>query len=145
MSGIRGQVQVFIPAAAYTTSGTSGVQIIQAGAWDAATFFLNCSTNSGGTTLDVYLQTSPNTGTTWYDFGRFAQITTAASTIQALQWARRATDATNATGVIVTGDAALAQSKVINGPIADDYFRVKYVMSATTSYTFQVFGIGDRD
>jgi len=46
--------------------------------------------------------------------------------------------------VIVTGDAALAAAKVLNGPIATSSFRAKWVI-AGTSYTFSLIACLDRD
>jgi hypothetical protein len=85
------------------------------GSPDAANFILNVSASSSPTTLDVYLQTSTDSGTTWYDFGHFTQVGAVSTSIQALQWSRRANDATNATAVIVTGDAALAARRSLTG------------------------------
>lgn len=144
MSVYRGAVQTLVASAAKTTSSNSGVINLTGGGADAGTFILNVSASSSPTTLDVYLQTSPDSGTTWYDFGHFTQVGAVSTSIQALQWSRRANDATNATAVIVTGDAALAAAKVINGPIVDNYFRVKWVI-AGTSYTFAVLALLDRD
>jgi hypothetical protein len=42
--------------------------------------------------------------------------------IQSLLWTRRDNDGTAGAGVIVTGDAALAAAKVLNGPIASSSF-----------------------
>jgi hypothetical protein len=127
------------------SSGTSGILNLGLGmgAPDAATFFLKVTASSSPTTLDVYLQTSTDAGTTWYDFGHFTQVGAVSTSIQALQWSRRANSATNATAVIVTGDAALAAATVINGPIVDSAFRVKWAISGT-SYTFSVVAILDK-
>jgi hypothetical protein len=59
-------------------------------------------------------------------------------------WTRRDNDGTAGTGVIVTGDAALAAAKVLNGPIATSLFRAKWVI-AGTSYTFSLIACLDRD
>ncbi|HWY69563.1 MAG TPA: hypothetical protein VNX88_12915 [Terriglobales bacterium] len=148
MANIRGNVQTLLASAARTTSGTSAVlnlPNLMGGGVDGAQFLLNVSAISAGTTLDVFLQHSPDAGTTFYDFGHFAQVTsTTASGVQAMLWTRRDNDGTGGTAVIATGDAALAASKVLNGPIADNYFRVKWTL-AGTSYTFALTGVLDRD
>src|SRR5215467_4053468 len=73
------------------------------------------------------------------------QIGAVSTNIQLIQWARRsqALNAAN-TADTVTGDAALAAGVVLNSPIIDNYFRVRWVI-AGTSYTFSVIGILDRD
>lgn len=140
---IRGGTQVLLASAVQSASSTKAVTFTGAPI-DSALFLLNVTASSAPTTLDLYLQTSPDAGTTWYDFGHFTQVGAVATSIQALQWTRKANDATNATSVIVTGDAALAAAKVINGPIADNFFRLKWVLVGT-SYTFSVSAILDRD
>jgi hypothetical protein len=139
-----GSVQVISASSAKTTSGNSGTLSLGKGSSDAAIFFLNVTASSAPTTLDVYLQTSPDAGTIWFDFARFAQVGAVSTSIQALQWSRRNSDGTQGTQVIVTGDAALAASKVINGPIVDSFFRAKWVI-AGTSYTFSLTAILDLD
>ena len=142
MSQVRGQVVTISASSAKTTSSNSGTIVLPSP--DQATFILNVTASSSPTTLDVYLQTSPNAGTTWYDIAHFTQVGAVATAIQALQWCRFATAANNDTSVIVTGDAALAAAKVINGPIVDSYFRAKWTV-AGTSYTFSLVAICDRN
>ncbi len=142
---VRGAVQTLVASAAQTTTGNSGAINLGSGIGgspDAATFILNVTASSSPTTLDIYLQTQ--VGLTWYDFAHFTQVGAVATSIQVAQWTRRAMDATQGTPVIVTGTAALAAAKVINGPIVDSLFRVAWVISGT-SYTFSVVAILDRD
>jgi hypothetical protein len=146
MAVYRGLVQTLVASAARTTSGNSGVLNLggPGGVPDAGTFILNVTASSVPTTLDVYLQHSPDAGVTFYDFGHFAQVLAVSTNIQALIWSRRSTDGTQGVNVIANGDAALAPSKVIAAPIRDAQFRVKWVIVGT-SYTFQVLAILDRD
>ena len=141
MAQVRGQVVTISASSAKTTSGNSGV--VQLPFPDQATFILNVTASSSPTTLDVYLQTSPDAGTTWYDFAHYTQVGAVSTSIQAVQWCRFASAATNDTQVIATGDAALAAAKVVQGPIVDAYFRAKWVI-AGTSYTFSMLAICDR-
>lgn len=145
---IRGAVQTLVAAGNHTTSSTSGtinLAKLAGGSADAVQFFLNVTESGTPTTLDVYLQHSPDSGTTWYDFGHFTQVGAVSTSIQSLTWARKnQADNTTAKAVTVTGDAALASGVVINGPIVDTYFRVKWVI-AGTSYAFSVFCVFDRD
>lgn len=147
MPSIRGNIVTISASSVKSSSSTSGTLNLGSlcgGGVDAAQFILNVTASSSPTTLDVYLQHSPDAGTTWYDFGHFTQVGAVSTSIQALLWTRRDNDGTGGTGVIVTGDAALAAAKVLNGPIADNYFRAKWVV-AGTSYTFSLIAILDRD
>jgi hypothetical protein len=139
----RGAVFTISAASAKTTSGNSGVLNLPDP--DAAMFILNVTASSSPTTLDVYLQHSPDSGTTWYDFAHFTQVGAVATSIQAMNWDRKS-DATNAasTAVTVTGDAAIAASVVISAPIVASQFRAKWVI-AGTSYTFSLIMVYDRD
>ena len=89
-------------------------------------------------------QNSVDGRTTWYDFAHFTQVGAVATSIQAAQWSRLVTDAPNATGVLVTGDAALAAAKVVNVPIVDSQVKVKWEI-AGNSYTFALLAILDRN
>lgn len=147
MSACRGNVTTISASSAKSASGNSGIinlGTLMGGGVDSAQFILNVTASSGPTTLDVYLQHSPDAGTTWYDFVHFTQVGAVATSIQSALWTRRNNDGTAGTGVIVTGDAALAAAKVLAGPIADNYFRAKWVIVGT-SYTFSLIGILDRD
>lgn len=143
MAKERGAVVVISASSAKTTSGNSGV--ITVPSMDAAQFILNVTASSSPTTLDVYLQHSPNGGSTYYDFGHFTQVGAVSTNIQSLVWRRRPSNVNTASqAVTVTGDAALAAGVVLNGPIADNYFRAKWVI-AGTSYTFSLTAVYDSD
>jgi hypothetical protein len=148
MSAFRGAVTTIVASATQSASGNSGALNLPAllgGGADGVQFILNVTASSSPTTLDVYLQHSPNQGTTWYDFAHFVQVGAVSTAIQSLSWARRSQALVTAnTGVITTGDAALAAGIVINGPIVDNYFRAKWVIVGT-SYTFSLVAIQDRD
>lgn len=140
----RGQVVTISASSAKAASGNSG-SIVIGRSMDAAQFILNVTASSSPTTLDVYLQQSPNSGTTWYDFAHFAQVGAVSTSIQALTWSRRTAPNITATqAVVVTGDAALAAGVVINAPIVDAQFRAKWVITGT-SYTFSLIAITDSD
>ena len=148
MPNYRGYVQTLVASAVQSASGNSGainLGSITGAAPDAASFILNVTASSAPTTLDVYLQFSTNQGTTWTDFAHYTQVGAVSTNIQLIQWARRsqALNAAN-TADTVTGDAVLAAGVVLNTPIIDNYFRVRWVI-AGTSYTFSVIGILDRD
>jgi len=141
----RGSVSTISASSVKSASGNSGTVSLAAGPTDACLFILNVTASSAPTTLDVYLQQSPNQGTTWYDFAHFAQVGAVSTSIQALTWGRRTTPNITATqAVVTTGDAALAAGVVINGPIVDNFFRAKWVIVGT-SYTFSLTAICDQD
>lgn len=148
MSAYRGMVQTLLASGAQTTSGNSGVLNLGqlgGGGPDGATFQFKVTASSTPTTLDVYLQTSIDQGSTWIDFVHFAQAGAVSTFNHVVQWCRRAHELNTAnTGDTATGDAVLAAGIVLNTPIVDNYFRVKWVIVGT-SYTFAVNAILDRD
>lgn len=141
MAQTRGEVITISASSAKTTSSTAAFQLFDP---DSAVFYLVVTASSSPTTLDMYLQHSLDAGSTWTDFAHFTQVGAVSTSYQALQWTRKQTDGTGGTNVIVTGDAALAATKVINGPIASNYLRAKWVI-AGTSYTFSLKVVMDRD
>lgn len=143
MSQVRGQVVTISASSVKSASGTSATPTSFRA--DSAVFFLNVTASSSPTTLDVYLQSSIDGGTTWRDFGHFTQVGAVSTSIQALTWTRRSNaNITASQAVVVTGDAALGASIVIDGPIVDAQVRAKWVI-AGTSYTFSIIAIVDSD
>lgn len=139
----RGKVTTITASSAKAASGNAPVTFGRSA--DSAQFILNVTASSAPTTLDVYLQHSPDGGTTWYDFAHFAQVGAVATNIQALTWQRRSSVNITATqAVVVTGDAALAAGVVIDAPIVDSQFRAKWVLVGT-SYTFSLIAVTDSD
>lgn len=148
MSVYRGYVQTLTASSVKSASGNSGtlnLGLLGGGSPDAGQFILNVTASSAPTTLNVYLQHSPDSGATWFDFGQFAQVGAVATNVQALTWDRRSNATVAAsTGNVNTGDTLLTAATVINGPIADNFFRVKWIL-AGTSYTFSVIACLDKD
>lgn len=148
MSKIRGNVQTLVASATQSASGNSGpINIVQLGGQgpDSAVFILWLTASSTPTTLDVYLQSSTDGGTTWWDFAHFGQLGAVSTGKQVITWSRKAGGAVTANlNQIAGGDGVIAAGVVINGPIVDNYFRVKWVI-AGTSYTFSVLAILDVD
>lgn len=144
MPAIRGNVTTLV-ASASRASGNSGILNLPAllgGDPDGVVFLVLCTVVN--VSLDVFFQWSPDQGTTWIDFAHSSNIIT--SPIRnATTWARRsmATTAAN-TGVVATGDAALAAAVVINGPIDGAYFRAKWTVGGTPA-TFSILAFMDRD
>lgn len=140
---LRGVKQVLVASGLRSASGDSGRLSFTYGSPGSATFSLVVTASSSPTTLDLYLQTSLD-GSTWIDFGHFSQIGAVATAASSLQWARSQKDATQATQSLATGDGVLAAGKAVNGPIIDNWIRVKWVIVGT-SYTFAVSVIWDQD
>jgi hypothetical protein len=94
----------------------------------------------GGTpTLDVYLQSSPDGGTTWRDFAHTSQITTS----NVNQFVQLSGMTAGATTGLAASDAALAANTVVQGPWGDR-LRAKWVFVAggsSGSYTVAISGV----
>jgi hypothetical protein len=128
-----------------TTTGSATAAIVpDVSKAKAALFFLDvtAAATEAGDTLDVYIQHSPDGGTTYDDFVHFTQAT-GTGTIQALaQWT--AYSAVPETEMRAPQDAALAAGAVVQGPVGDDW-RIKYSTTDVTttgnmSFTFSVRG-----
>ncbi|MHC4088670.1 MAG: hypothetical protein ACYSVY_00050 [Planctomycetota bacterium] len=79
--GVRGKVLSLLAATTVTTNTrVDGPPELVLDAFDEATIMLTVAakTMNAGTTLNIYLQYSPDEGTTWDDLASFAQITNAA-------------------------------------------------------------------
>lgn len=125
-------------------TATAGDATTHLDIYNRATVLLTVSGKvfDGGTTLDVYLQYSPDEGTTWDDIAHFAQVTSAAvgdgTYVLSLNngtagVADRATD---------DADGTLAANGVRNIPWCDRV-RVKYDganLSGTDTITIKVQG-----
>ena len=83
----------------------------------------NFTYGSGGTSVDAYVQTSLDGGSTWTDIAEFGFTTSSA---------RKAFNLTNAavTSVATPGDGALTANTCVNGLLGSLY-RVKYVTVGT--------------
>lgn len=69
---LAGQIAEVHPAAASTTTVSTG-QIIGLSKYAAVDLYVAIRGGTGGT-LDVYLQTSPDNGVTWWDVAHFIQL-----------------------------------------------------------------------
>jgi hypothetical protein len=90
----------------------------------------------GAPTLDLYLQTSCDGGTTWRDIAHAAQFTTAVVNT----FAQISGLMTGAAAFLAASDAALAANSTVQGPFGDR-LRVKWVFAAGGSagpYTVSV-------
>jgi hypothetical protein len=115
------------PAAASTAAGDT---VAGLGKYDAIQIVANLVGATGGT-LDVYMQTSPDGGTTWYDYVHFPQLGAGAAAIRYMVNIPSA----GATGITVIGTGsspALAANTVVGGSWGDR-LRALYVAGASTS------------
>ena len=135
-----------VSSAARTTSGTQAVTITAPNLYDSAVFFLSVSAAATevGDTLDVYVQSSPDGGTTWDDFIHFTQVLGNGGAKKYLaSWAQWITAESE---MKAPADAALAAG-VLQGPVSSTW-RVKWVVvdagTANASFTFSVTMSGRR-
>lgn len=116
------------PAAASSAAGTSRAHGLAD--LDSLTVVASLVGATGGT-LDVYLQTSHDGGTTWYDWAHFVQLTAGNAAIkQAFHQGRD-----NNAGVTTIGTAAtpaLAASTVVGGGWGD-MMRLAFTAGVSTS------------
>lgn len=121
-------------------SATGSTSAITLPLLDGYAFILNV-TAAGGTTetMDMALQVTPDNGTTWFDWARFAQVTTAAILqriiIQPLQGRG---EAGSATTITQAGTGAISANAPLSSKI-----RFTYTLSGTLpTYTFAIYVIG---
>jgi hypothetical protein len=81
---------------------------------------------AGGTSVDAYVQTSVDGGTTWIDIMEFAFTTAAARKISAV------VISTAVAASVTPSDGALTASTILSG-VLGDRLRVKYVTVGTYS------------
>jgi hypothetical protein len=115
------------PAAASTAIGDV---IVGLGNYDSLQIVADLVGATGGT-LDVYLQTSPDGGTTWYDYAHFPQLLAAAAAIRYMVNVSSRTTSS----IVVVGKGttpALALNTVVGGTWGDR-LRALYVAGAATS------------
>lgn len=98
-----------------------------------------------GGTLDVYVQTSFDGGTTWLDFAHFPQLAAAAASTIRVWHVNRDTAVGTLTTIGSGTFPALAVNTILGGAWGDT-FRVVYVAGASTSagaaQTVKLFGWG---
>ena len=115
-----------LSSAARTESGTSSEYRMAPGL--KALFFLldvTAAATDAGDSLNVYIQESPDGGTTWNDIASFAQFVGNSAAANQLAVINCEAAAENEIGA--TKDGALAAGSVRQGPAAS-YLRAKYVI-----------------
>jgi len=128
-----------VSAATGTLSGTSpasastavGVTLTGLGPYRSMSIYAALTGATGGT-LDVYLQYSPDGGTTWVDYAHFAQLAAGASTVYRVWNVSKCQQQTTIQTVGTGTSPALSGTTIIGGDWGDR-LRVVYVAGASTS------------
>lgn len=115
------------PATASTVAQTP---VTGLGGYNSMTIYASLIGATGGT-LDIYIQYSPDGGTTWVDYAHYAQLAAGATALQKVFSATK--DASTALTTVGSGTSPLlAASTIINGDWGDR-FRVLTVAGTSTS------------
>lgn len=85
-----------------------------------------------GGTLDVYLQVSPDNGTTWVDYAHFPQLAAAAAATKRLWSVSKHAQQTTLTTVGTGTNPALAANSIVGGEFGDR-IRVVFVSGSGTT------------
>lgn len=132
------------PAAAGTAVSASKAGALQR--FGALTIIATLTGATGGT-LDVYLQVSPDAGTSWYDYAHYAQISGSAAAVTKVITVSRHAQQTSITTIGTDLTPALAANSVVGGDFGD-MMRVLFVAGAGTSagavQTIKVIGTRSR-
>lgn len=131
--------------ATFTLSGASpaaagaavGVTVTGLGAYRSLSVYANLQGATGGT-LDVYLQYSPDGGTTWVDYTHYAQLAAAAAATALVFAVSRAGQQTTITTVGTGLTPALAADTVVGGGWGDRLRVVFVAGSGTTAGANQI-------
>ena len=120
------------PAAASTAASTT---ITGLEAFKSLTFYCVLTGATGGT-LDIYIQWSPDLGTTWVDYAHFAQLADGAAAIKRFfsvsRYGQQTTVTAVGSGTTASPGVALAANTVLGGDFGDR-LRVVYVAGGGTS------------
>jgi len=144
MQNVKPKLITLLPATIITgNTATAGTQVAGLQDFTKATVLLTVAdkTFDASTTMDIYVQYSPDEGTTWDDIGHFTQITDAAiddgTYVMLLS---HGTGASIADRVTDDADGTLAAGTVRSRPWCDR-MRVKYDganLSGTDTITLMV-------
>lgn len=111
------------PASATTTAGTA---VTGLGGYRSMSVYAKLTGATGGT-LDVYLQYSPDGGTTWVDYAHFPQISAGASAIYRVWNVSKSAQQTSLATVGTGTSPALSANSILGGDWGD---RLRTVMVA---------------
>jgi hypothetical protein len=134
------------PLLASTSISSSGNSDVRAGMSATKDLFgmLSCTAvpTGGAPTLDVYLQTTPDGGTTWQDIAHYQFTTSTANRFFSI-----CGSAAGSTATVAASDAQLSGDTVRQGPWGDQ-LRLKWVFAAggsTGAYTLSASAVGKSE
>jgi hypothetical protein len=114
---LTGTITGTSPASA--TTAVIGAPLTGLGPYRSILILATIQGGTGGT-LDLYLQASPDGGTTWVDYAHFAQLAAAAAQVNRLVTVSKAGNSGAAPVTVGTGlTPALAASTVVGGDFGD--------------------------
>ena len=114
-----------------TAGTTAGTAITGIGAYGSMLVYAALTGATGGT-LDIYLQVTPDGGTTWVDYAHFPQIAGAAAVIYRVWAVSKAGQQTTLATVGVGTSPALAANTILGGEWGPQ-MRVVHVAGVGTS------------
>lgn len=120
-------------AAVAGSSGAAGVAMLTAGldSFLSLTVVAKLVGATGGT-LDVYLQSSPDQGTTWVDYAHFPQLAAGAAAVRYAFATAQGVQSAAPVVVGINGAPALAANTIVGGAWGD---RLRLVMVAGAATT----------
>lgn len=131
-------IAVTSPAAASTVISSTFTGL---GSYRYMTVAANLVGATGGV-LDVYIQTSPDGGTTWFDYAHYTQLTAGNAAVTKIFTVARSGQQTTITTTGTNAVPALGAGTVVGGDFTD---RIRFVFvagastSAGASLTFKIY------
>jgi len=144
---VSGQNIIFLPTTTITTALTAltSTPVTRLAGMNSLTVEFIFTYGSGGTTTDVYVQTTLNGGLTWFDVMNFHATTASSKVLMSvnayLQTATVATSVVTTAVQITPTDGSLTANTSVQG-ILGSQVRIKYTTTGTyaTSTTLAVYG-----
>lgn len=132
---IRNLAETHVADLSFTSRATAGTTantaVTDLGGYRSMLIYAELQGATGGV-LDVYLQVSPDGGTTWLDYAHFAQLGAGASKVYRTWTVSKTAQQTTLQTVGTGTSPALAASTIIGGEWGDQ-MRVVQVAGASTS------------
>jgi hypothetical protein len=140
---IRKPITNYVFAQQVATTGVTGQTgpiTLRYADFDSMVFALTCSGISGTSTLDVWVQTSPDCGTTFFDTARFARVS---ATGASPTFVAASLFANSAPGVVNANASSISTTAGGNAlPLLSNVFNILWGLGGTTpSASFGVTGI----
>lgn len=116
---------------------TAGAAVTDLGGYHSMSIYAVLQGATGGT-LDIYLQGSPDGGTTWVDYAHFAQLAAGAAAIYRLWTVSRSAQQTSIATVGTGTSPALTANSIVGGEWTDMLRVVQVAGSGTSAGAAQV-------